>query len=96
MKNPDPINLNLPLLRKRLGYAEEQLAKWQERVDTLREQVQEGENAVIVSAVRGYSITPEALTELLREMYDKEAEEESDDVPNDPKEENDLENLATL
>ena len=51
---------------------------------------------MIVSAVRGYSITPEALTELLREMYDKEAEEESDDVPNDPKEENDLENLSTL
>lgn len=61
--------VNLALLRKQHADAKRQLEKSQREYEEAAEALEEGENTTFLSAVRDHGISPEELTDLLREFY---------------------------
>lgn len=66
--------VNLALLRKQHADAKRQLEKSQREYEEAAEALEEGENTAFLSAVRDHGITPEELSDLLREFYGDRAE----------------------
>ena len=61
--------VNLALLRKQHADAKRQMEKSQREYEEAAKALEEGENISFLSAVRDHGISPEELSDLLREFY---------------------------